>query len=790
MSSNGGLANPEGYPADGDIERFYKFAFEETDTAIFISSPGGQCLVVNPRALLLTGYSKHELIGKDILDLIETSDQDRPMNRGSFSEANTEFTVGRLRRKDGALLTVELNLRKLPDGNFLENIRDITEQKLSEETLRKNEELFRIAFDHAPTGMSIIAPDGISYLAVNPLLCEMFGYTKEEFLGQTIHLVTHPDDQERSNEWVRKKFNDEPCEPLFEKRYIHKNGNIIWGLVSAHWIKNDDGSHRMAIAHIQDITERKEAEEERKNLQAQLAAAMEMAHLAPWEYDIENDTFTFNDHFYRIFRTSAEKVDRYTMSSVEYASRFVHPDDRHIVEQEIMKAIETSDPGFSRKVEHRILYSDGKTGYISVHYFIEKDEHGRTIKAYGINQDITDRKQAEEEHRKLEEQVRQAQKMESIGLLAGGVAHDFNNLLTPILGYADILSHNFADEDQRQTQLRQIRKAAERAKEVAQGLLAFSRKQLLELKTVDLGDIIRKFENMLRRTIRENIEINVKISPDLYLVKADPGQIEQVLLNLSINAQDAMPEGGRLVIEAKNVDLDWSYASGDQDIQPGFYALLSVSDSGVGIDDPVIKHIFEPFYTTKELGRGTGLGLSTVYGIVKQHDGSISVSSVKGRGTTFKVFLPRVAQKGGGKIEEDLHFPVNIAHGHETILVAEDDDMVRSLACDMLNLLGYRVLAAEDPERCIDLAKKQQDVIHLLLTDIIMPKMTGKELYAVLNNLQPDLKVIFMSGYASDLVGHQDIIDQGTCFIQKPFSLHKLSEVIRQTLDSKKYNKS
>ncbi len=769
--------------ANTDIDRFYKIAFEETDTAIFISNPNGQCLAVNPQALSLTGYSKGELIGREILDIFHAIDQAPTIDRDGFSKGKTIMTEGRLRRKDGGFRSVELRIRKLQDGNFLETARDITEQKLAEETLRKNEELFRIAFDHAPTGMSIIAPDGVTYLAVNPLLCEMFGYTREEFLGKTIHLVTHPDDEARSNEWIRKKLNGEPCEPVLEKRYIHRDGHIMWGLVRAHWIKNDDGSNRMAIAHIQDITERKEAEEDRKNLQARLAAAMELAHLGHWEYDVESDTFTFNDQFYRIFRTSAEKVGGYTMSLEQYTSRFIHPDDRDLVDQEILKIRETLDPNVNRKIDHRILYEDGTTGYTSVHFFIEKDEDDQTIKSFGINQEITDRKRAEQERAKLEDQVRQAQKMESIGLLAGGVAHDFNNLLTPIIGYADILRCDLADGDQRQPQLRQIREAAERAKEVVQRLLAFSRKQLLELKTVDLGDIIRKFGNMLRRTIREDIEIKIKIFPDLYLVKADPGQIEQVLLNLSINAQDAMHEGGHLFIEAKNIDLNQSSNSRYRDIHPGPYALLTVRDTGFGIVDDVIEHIFEPFYTTKEIGKGTGLGLSTAYGIVKQHNGSILASSKKGCGSTFEVFLPKVAQKEGEMLKKDLHRHDEITHGHETILVAEDNEMVRTLACDMLKELGYKTIVAEDPKSCIDLAKQHQGVIHLLLTDIIMPKMSGNVLYDVLKNMQPNLKVVFMSGYASNFIGDQNIIDEHTNFIQKPFSLKKLSDIIRRALD-------
>lgn len=649
MNRTGEFDHSEGCQTNSDVEQFHKIAFEETDTAIFISDPDGRCLAVNPRAVSLTGYPRQELIGKEILDLFETDDQAPLIHRDGIAKAETLMAHGRLRCKDGDLLWIELRIRKRPDGSFLETALDITAQKQADETLRKNEELFRIAFDLAPTGMSIIAPDGHTYLAVNPPLCQMFGYTREEFLGKTINLVTHPDDEEISNEWIRKKISGEPCEPVLEKRYIHKDGHVVWGLVSAHWIKNDDGTPRMAIAHIQDIS---------------------------------------------------------------------------------------------------------------------------------------DRKQAEKERQKLEDQVRQAQKMESIGLLAGGVAHDFNNLLTPILGYTDILSHDLADGDEQQAQLKQIRKAAERAKEVAQRLLAFSRKQLLELRTVDLGEVIHKFEIVLRRTIRENIEIKVQISPDLWQVKADPGQIEQVLLNLSINAQDAMPDGGHLVIEARNLNVERSDMSRYRDIRAGRYTVLSVRDNGVGIDEQVIKFIFEPFYTTKELGKGTGLGLSTVYGIVKQHGGSILACSEKDRGSTFEIFLPSTNQSGGERIEEDDPPHDSVARGHETILVAEDNDIVRALTCDMLKMLGYKVLAAEDPEGCIDLAKKQSGAIHLLLTDVIMPRMNGKELYDTLNHLLPDLKVIFMSGYASDLVGQHNILDQDTCFIQKPFSLHKLSEIIRRALDS------
>lgn len=290
-----------------------------------------------------------------------------------------------------------------------------------------------------------------------------------------------------------------------------------------------------------------------------------------------------------------------------------------------------------------------------------------------------------------------------------------------------------SDEDQRRFKLQQIKQTGERARDLTQRLLAFSRKQLIELKTVDLGDLICKFEGILRRTIRENIRIEVRISPSLSRVRADAGQIEQALVNLSINAQDAMPEGGTLTIEARDIDLDESYTDRHPEIVPGAYVMLAVNDTGIGMEAQVIEHIFEPFYTTKELG--TGLGLSTVYGIVKQHGGSISVYSEKNHGS-------------------------------------------------MLESLGYQVLSAENPDRCIELVKNCRSTINLLLTDVVMPRMNGKDLYDRLHRMRPDLRVIFMSGYTSNVIGHHGVLDQGTHFIQKPFSIHTLSEKVRHVLDA------
>jgi PAS domain S-box-containing protein len=424
---------------------------------------------------------------------------------------------------------------------------------------------------------------------------------------------------------------------------------------------------------------------------------------------------------------------------------------------------------------------DGSMMWVALHARPVLDEKGGLVLTEGIAQDISYRKEAEEERNRLEEQLRQSQKMEVVGLLAGGIAHDFNNLLTPIMGFSELLILDFPEGDQRRELLQDIKEAARRAKDLTHRLLTFSRKQIIELKEIDLGEIIRQFETILRRTIRENISIETHIASTLSRVRADPGQIEQVLANLSVNAQDAMPGGGVITIEARDIDLDESYTGNHLEIVPGHYVMLAVSDTGVGMDSATLKHIFEPFFTTKEPGKGTGLGLSTVYGIVKQHGGSINAYSEPGHGTTLKIFIPRIPDTAtGGNFPASQ--PEAVERGTGTILIVEDDAMVRTLAGRMLTGLGYTVLIAGTAESCFELVEKHGAAIDLLLTDVIMPKMSGKELSEQVRRMVPGMKVLFMSGYSSDVIGNHDVGEKGALFIQKPFSLQALSSKIREAL--------
>jgi PAS domain S-box-containing protein len=396
--------------------------------------------------------------------------------------------------------------------------------------------------------------------------------------------------------------------------------------------------------------------------------------------------------------------------------------------------------------------------------------------------DVTERKRAEAERDTLEKQLAQAQRMESIGRLAGGVAHDFNNLLVVILGHAELLLNRPAAADPAVgDSLREIRKAGERAANLTRQLLAFGRKQALTIKTIDLNRVIAEFEGMLTHLIRESIDVTTHLAPDLGSVKADPFQIEQILLNLCINARDAMPDGGRLTIETTNVSLDEEYAKGHTGVRPGPYIMLAVSDTGSGMDAETVGKIFDPFYTTKEKGKGTGLGLSTVYGIVKQHGGNIWVYSEPGRGTTFKVYLPRVDEPAE---EEETAPPAagRASREPETVLVVEDDESVRDLVCRMLSGAGYEVLVARSGHEAVLLAKEAK-AIHLLLTDVIMPEMSGRVVRDQVAALHPDVKVLYMSGYTDNVVAHHGILEEGAYFLQKPFTKHALAVKVREALE-------
>ena len=382
--------------------------------------------------------------------------------------------------------------------------------------------------------------------------------------------------------------------------------------------------------------------------------------------------------------------------------------------------------------------------------------------------------------RQLEEQLRQAQKMEAVGMLAGGIAHDFNNLLTIITGYSQLILLNLQPQDQNRFSAEQIMKAGERAAALTRQLLAFSRRQVLQPRVLDMNKLVASLSVMLQRLLGEDIDLRVSADPELGRVSADPGQIEQVLMNLAVNSRDAMAQGGILTIETANVVLDESYTSRHFGLKPGPYVLLAVNDNGSGMDEATKARLFEPFFTTKGPGRGTGLGLSTVFGIVKQSGGGVDVYSEPGLGTSVKVYLPRIDQPAAIESEK---LRKSVARGSETILLVEDDEMVRRLVCETLLREGYKVIDFADPQEARRKSESHKGTIQLLITDVVMPKVSGRELAAKLLQQRPAMKVLYMSGYTDNAVVNSGILQSEVAFLQKPFTPAALAEKVREVLE-------
>jgi PAS domain S-box-containing protein len=527
-------------------------------------------------------------------------------------------------------------------------------------------------------------------------------------------------------------------------------------------------------AQIAMAIERKRAAVALRDSEARLARAQEAAHLGSWELDLANlqdvnqNPLWWSDEVYRIFGYAPGQVP----VSSDLFFRSVPPEDAPRIQAAVRGSVESGVPYF---IQHRVIRPDGSERIVEERSTVLRDSAGRPIRMVGTVLDVTERQL-------LEEQLRQAQKMEAVGRLAGGVAHDFNNLLTAILGSAELLLGHLGPDHPERVEAEEIRKAAMWAADLTRQLLAFSRQQVLDPQVFDLGAVVTSMDKMLRRLIRADITLRTQLAPDLGAVRADPGQIEQVIMNLAVNACDAMPGGGTLTIETANVELGAEPVQEQASPAGGRYVMLTVSDTGMGMNATTQTHIFEPFFTTKERGKGIGLGLSTVYGIVKQSEGYVSLESQPGRGTTFKVYLPSV----DAPVEATASGPRRPASlgGDETVLVVEDQEPVRRLTRKVLEMQGYAVLAAADGLEALRVAEHHAGTIHILVTDLVMPGMNGREVGRQLTAGRPDMRVLYLSGYADDAIGRHGVLEPGLAFLQKPFTPETLARRVREVLDA------
>jgi len=748
-----------------ESEALFRKLFEEhAAVKLLLDSDTGQIIDANKAAEAFYGWPRDQLKRMKIQDINTLSSEAVKRELEKARARNRTYFEFQHRLSDGSIRDVAVfssNIEVKGRDVLHSIIQDITERKRAEELLRASEERFSKVFRASPIAMSIASLSDGKLTEVNDVWCKLMGFSKEEAVGYNVEKLKIVDHEQRSK--LRKEFLSKGYLRLVESEITTKSGNKKSILTSSELITIKD--EPFSINSVIDITEWKRAEEALRYHEVLLREKGRIAKIGGWEFDPATGKGTWTEEVARIHDLSLDD-----QTNFERGMTFYQGESRVKIEQAVKEAVELGKP---YDLELELVTSKGVAKKVRT---IGRPmvENGRVVQVRGSFQDITERC-------RLEEQVQQAQRLESVGRLAGGVAHDFNNMLTVILGYAELMLTDLSPTDPHFEKVRQIMEAGIRSRNLIRQLLAFSRKQVLQPEVLDLNAVVRNLEKMLRRLISEDIELMTHLAENLGAVEADPGQLEQVIMNLAVNARDAMTGGGKLTIDTAEVRLDEEYARNHEDVKPGDYVMVAVTDTGQGMDEQTRSKIFEPFFTTKEQGKGTGLGLATVYGIVKQSGGNIWCYSEPGRGTTFKVYLPRVL--AGSESQEEVVVAEASPSGGEHVLVVEDEASLRGLLDRMLSSLKYRVTVAADGSEALDLIEGRGLRPDLVITDVVMPRMSGRELVERLRKIRPDIKVLFMSGYTDNAIVHHGVLDPGTPFLQKPFNLHSLATKVRELLE-------
>jgi len=747
------------------VREKYKSIFERKLHCIYTHDFEGNFLEANDAALKLLGYSRQEmlllnfaaLIEEDQLSLaLKTTDE---ILRTGFQQ---EFTEYMLKRKDGSFVLVETDGSLINRNNkpyaILGVARDISDRKKAAKALRESEAKYKQIVDHAPAGIYEVDLTTVKFTRVNDIMCRVTGYSREELLAMSPLDIISDKSKQHLAERTRRLFEGKTVHPRAEFQLRTKDGRELWALITSKFIY-ENGKPVRATVVISDINDQKKAEAALRLSEEKYRLLVENANDAI--FILQDGQIKFSNHKARKIAENLGielKHDPYV--------NYIHPDDRDMITDRYRRRIKGETP--PNNYAFRLVGKDGREIWAE-NNSVKVDWKGQPA-TLNFLRDIT-------LQRKLEHQLQLSQKMEAVGTLAGGIAHDFNNLLMGIQGRTSLMlmeterAHPFYEH------LKETESYVMRAAQLTKQLLGFARGGKYEVKPTDLNELVRQSINMFGRTKKE-ISIKVKYQDHLYTVEVDRSQIDQVLLNIYVNAWQAMPEGGILYVQTNNVELDENFASA-YGARPGKYAAIAVTDTGIGMDEQIAKRVFDPFFTTKQKDRGTGLGLASGYGIIKNHDGIITVESQKGQGATFSVYLPASEKK----IIEDEQIQQEILAGSETVLIVDDEDLIIDVGIQLLKKMGYRVLTASHGDQAIKIYEQNKDSIAIVILDLVMPQISGGEIYDRLKAIDSNVKVLLSSGYSVDGQA-TEILNRGcNGFIQKPFRLDELSKKIRAILN-------
>ncbi len=746
-------------------EAQYRNLVESAWDITYSISNNGTISAISPSCQAATGWTPEELSGKHFLSIIHPDDvqQATEMFHAVLSGGQSDRSMKelRVRARSGDYRIEEFrSTQVLQDGKVIGifgAVRDITERRRMEKELLESEVRYRDLFENANDLILSVDMDG-RFLYVNRAWFRTLGYNEEEVAGLTLAMIIHPDYEMQCAAAFEKARSGEDIGRI-EAGFVARDGNtvIVEGSVSCQLQQGKPVALRCIFSNI---TGRRSAEEFNKKILESVDEGF-IVVTPDYRITLANKAFCAGVKIH-----PKEVVGKHCFEVSHHTSRPCFEEGEACAVREVFRT------GEVHTATHMHFDSRGNPIYMEIKAYPMRDSLGKVVSAIEVHNDISERKQ-------LEEQLRHSQKMEAIGTLAGGVAHDFNNILTAIIGYGSLLQMRIDPASPLRSSVDQILASTERASNLTRRLLTFSRKQNAVLKPVDLNTIVGRVNNLLGMLIGEDIEIKLQLHPTGLGMQADAGQIEQVLMNLVTNARDAMPRGGVLSVITESIMIDESFIRAHGYGKVGHYVLISVSDTGQGMDREIQKRIFDPFFTTKEVGKGTGLGLAIVYGIIKQHNGFINVYSEPDAGTTFKLYFPLL----GAAVEE----PANLTHhesrnGSAMILVAEDDADVRQLTRTVLENFGYTVIEAMDGDDAVQQFTSHQDMIQLLLLDVIMPRKNGKEVCEEIRKIKPDVKVIFTSGYPSDVIRQKGVLDETDLFLFKPASPRETLRMVQDAL--------